>query len=303
MFRNTSRIRAIHRRPGESRRVAGCCRGPIILLTAILALGGCVSAPTYKDLVPQSIPPATSQRLGGTVDAQSMIIPRYVEGGQALPSGRLTLLLDGFVTNDMLKPALGEAVTKSNLFAGVNQGNADYVLDVWVENMKNHTPTMGMGEYTADAVSIWRLMRTSDGKVLFCDFVNGHGLITSGMAPLRRSLFAALRNMVENGIAALSDRSTEHFGARSTAGLRKSMGNAVPEGYAEWSATVKQNWPKLRMGLTFTEVEACIGPVKTSGALVKTYSQGYTEEYETSLYTVVFLNGKLSRWEVRGSGQ
>jgi len=270
-----------------------------MLLALVMVIAGCATI-TYKDLIPQAVVlPTGNQQLSGTVNVQSMIIPQFVEGGQALPSGRVKMLLEHFVNNGMLKEALVEAIAKNNLFTRVEQGKADYVLDVWVEKATNHTPTMGMGEYTADFSSIWRLTRVSDGKVLVCDFVDGHGSIKSGMAPMRRSLIAALRDVIQNGLLALSDRSKEHLSALSIAGIRSSMGPAVPEGVNIWAGNVRQNWSKLRMGLTIDEVETIIGPVKTSGAIVKQYTKGYTEEYDAGIYTLVFINGKLSRWELR----
>jgi hypothetical protein len=271
-----------------------------ILLIIVTLMTGC-SALTYKDLMPQQ--PVNSSRsnpqYNGTANVHSIITPEFIEGGQALPSGRLTLLLKRYVDNDLLEKALQESVANSTLFTRVEQKNADYVLDVWVEEAKNYTPTMGIGHFTADFSSIWRLTRVNDGKVLVCDFVNGHGVITSGMRPMQRSLFAGLQDMIQNGLLVLSDTSKEHFAARSVAGIRPSMGPAVPEGLTQWTNNVKKNWSKLRMGLTFEEVESFIGPVKASGALVRFYRKDYTQEYDTGLYTIVFLNGKLSRWELR----
>ena len=216
-----------------------------------------------------------------------------------MPSGRLTLLLEKYVDNGMLEKALEDSVANSSLFTRVEQKNPDYVLDVWVEEAKNYTPTMGIGNFTADFSSIWRLTRVSDGKIFVCDFVNGHGVIKSGMRPMQRSLFAGLQDVIQNGLLVLSDTSKEHFGARSVAGIRPSMGPAVPEGLTPWADNVKKNWSKLRMGLTLEEVESFIGPVKTSGAMLKAYAKDYTQAYDTGLYTIVFLNGKLSRWELR----
>jgi hypothetical protein len=274
------------------------CR--LLMMIIVTAMTGC-AALTHKDLVPQQ--PVNSSRsnpqFNGSANVHSIIIPEFIEGGQALPSGRLTLPLKRYVDNDMLEKALEESVANSSLFTRVEQKNADYVLDVWVEEAKNYTPTMGLGHFTADFSSIWRLTRVRDGKVLICDFVNGHGIIKSGMRPMQRSLFAGLQDMIQNGLLVLSDSAKEHFGARSVARIRPSMGPAVPEGLTPWADNIKKNWSKLRMGLTLEEVESFIGPVKTSGALVSFYRKDYTQEYDTGLYTIVFLNGKLSRWELR----
>lgn len=271
-----------------------------LILIIVTAMSGCASL-THKDLIPQqSVNSSRSNpQFNGTANVHSIIIPEFIEGGQALPSGRLTLLLKRYVDNDMLEKALEESVAKSGLFTRVEQKNADYVLDVWVEEAKNYTPTMGIGYFTADFSSIWRLTRVNDGKVFVCDFVNGHGVIKSGMRPMQRSLFAGLQDMIQNGLLVLSDTSKEHFGARSVAGIRPSMGPAVPEGFTPWADNIKKNWSKLRMGLTLEEVESFIGPVKTGGAMVRAYAKDYTQEYDTGLFTIVFLNGKLSRWELR----
>lgn len=292
-------MNAIKNRDG--RKPARCDAGLLLILfLAASALAGC-SALTHKDLMPEQ--PAGAVRTGplfdGTVSAHSMMIPEFIEGGQALPSGRLTLRLKNYVDNDTLGKGLSESVANSSLFTRVAPKNADYVLDVWVEEAKNYTPTMGIGHFTADFSSIWRLTRVRDGKVLVCDYVKGQGIIKSGMRPMQRSLFAGLQDMIQNGLLILSDASKEHAAASAIARIRPSMGAAVPEGLTQWSDNVKNHWPKLRMGLTLEEVERVIGPVKTSGALVRYYSQGYTQEFDTGLYTVVFLNGKLSRWELR----
>lgn len=271
-----------------------------LMLIIVATTTGC-AALTHKDLVPQQSVNSRQSNLqfNGTANVHSIIIPEFIEGGQALPSGRLTLLLRRYVDNDMLEKALEESVANSGLFALVEQKNADYVLDVWVEGAKNYTPTMGIGHFTADFSSIWRLTRVRDGKVLVCDFVNGHGIIKSGMRPMQRSLFAGLQDMIQNGLLVLSDSTKEHLAAKPLAGIRPSMGTAVPEGLTQWADNIKTNWSKLRMGLTLEEVESIVGPVKTSGALVSSYRKDYTQEYDTGLYTIVFLNGKLSRWELR----
>jgi len=272
----------------------------LLILFLVAVLFGC-SALTHNDLMPEQ--PAGAVRTGplfdGTVSAHSMLIPEFIEGGQALPSGRLTLRLKNYVDNDILEKGLSESLAKSLLFTRVVPKNADYVLDVWVEEAKNYTPTMGIGHFTADFSSIWRLTRVRDGKVLICEFVKGHGVIKSGMRPMQRSLFAGLQDMLQNGLVILSDSAREHVAASAVARIRPSMGAAVPEGMMLWSDSVKNNWSKLRMGLTLEEVESLIGPVRNSGALVRYYEQGYTREYDTGLYTIVFLNGRLSRWELR----
>lgn len=272
----------------------------LVMLMMVTAMTGC--APTYKDLIPQQSvhPPLSNPKFSGTAIVKSKMIAKFFDAGPTLTGSRMTGLLERVISDDMLEKALAESVANSALFTRVEQKNADYVLDVWVDGLKNHVPTMGMGAFKADYSSIWRLTRVSDGKVLVCDFVDGHGVIDKlGSGPMGKSLVAGIKDMIKNGLGVLSDTSMQHVAARSVAGLRPSMGPAVPEGLTPWVDNVKNNWSRLRMGLTLEEVESFIGPVKTSGALVSSYQQGYTQEYDTGLYTIVFLNGKLSRWELR----
>lgn len=176
------------------------------------------------------------------------------------------------VDNAMLETALKESVAKSAIFTRVEQKNADYVLDVWVDGIESHQPFAGMDDYGARAFSIWRLTRVVDGKVLVCDFVDGNGLInTMVSAPRTKSLVAALKDVIKNGLRILADTSKEHLSSMHIAGIRPSMGLAVPEGLRAWEATVKQNWSKLRKGFSLEEVENIIGPVRTSGALERIY--------------------------------
>lgn len=236
-----------------------------VLLIIIMLMTGCAS--TYKDLMPQQ-PVSLAQSIphfNGTVDVHSIIKPERMgyDIGYDLPV---------YVGNAMLETALKESVAESAIFTGVEQKNADYVLDVWVDGVESYQPRLGIGDYGARVFSIWRLTRVRDGKVLICDFVDGNGLInTMVSAPRTKSLVAALNDVIQNGLRVLADTSKEHLSAMYAAGIRPSMGSAVPEGLKAWEDKVKQNWSKLRKGLSLEEVETIIGPVKTSGALERIY--------------------------------
>jgi len=261
----------------------------------------------YKRIIPKSLDSLQLvQKFNGTASIHSRIIWRGNYG------------LAGYITDNMLQEALEETITNCNLFTNVLKEKEDYVLDIWVEKSSNHAPTMGIGEYTADVSSIWRLARVSDGKILICDNVDGKS-VARGMNPLENSLDYAMRDMIQNGIKMLSDSSTEHLAAKSVAGMRQSMGSVTVEGYAQWAEKVKQNWAKLKIGLTMDEVEAAIGPVKTSGAIISSFeddyraikavgsetsttinlSYKYWQEYETDIYVIEFLNGMLARFQLK----
>lgn len=236
-----------------------------VLLTIFMLMTGCSS--TYKDLIPQQpvISAHSMPHFNGTVDVHSIIKPERMgfDIGYDLPLS---------VDNAMLETALKESVANTGLFAKVVQKNADFVLDVWIDGVESHQPSFGIGDYGARVFSIWRLTKARDGKVLACDFVDGNGLInTMVSAPRTKSLVAALKDVIQNGLRVMSDTSKEHLSAQGIAGIRPSMGSVVPAGLKAWEDKVKQNWSKLRKGLSLDEVENIIGPVKTSGALERIY--------------------------------
>jgi len=99
-----------------------------------------------------------------------------------------------YVNSIMLETALIESIANSAIFTRVEQKRADYVLDVWIDDVESHQPGTGIGAYSAKVFSIWRLDETSRWKVLVCDFVDGSGLInTMVSAPRTKSLVAARR--------------------------------------------------------------------------------------------------------------
>ena len=255
-----------------------------VLLTIIMLMTGCAS--TYKDLIPQQ--PVSSPHgiphFNGIVDVHSIIKPERMgfDIGYDLP-------IQAYVNNAMLEAALKESVANSGLITKNFQENADYVLDVWIDGVESYQPYWGIGDYGARVFSIWRLTRVRDGRVLVCDFVDGKGLInTMVSAPRTKSLVAALKDVIQNGLIILADTSKEHLSAMRVAGMRPSMGSTVPEGLKGWENLVKNNWPNLRKGLSIEEVENMIGPVQKGGALERIYLKFktwfFTKESGTTCY-------------------
>jgi hypothetical protein len=206
--------------------------------------------------------------------------------------------ISDWVDRNKVKVAVENTITQNGVFSRIDKGNVDYVLDVWVESVQTRLEVFGEG-FIFDIVSIWRLTRAKDGKVLVCDFVKGHGGAHAvGSRAYPPALSAATQDMIQRGLSILLDQSEGHMSAFSIAGYRSSMGPVVPAGYTEWVGKVNRNWSKLKMSLTIDEVEEFIGPVRKSGAITEQYTKGATEGYTTSIYTLVFINGKLSRWEL-----
>ena len=262
------------------------CTRFFVLLTIIMLMTGCAS--TYKELIPQqpvSLPDGIPL-FTGTIDVHSIIKPERMgfDIGYDLP-------IQAYVDNAMLEAALKESVANSGLFTKVVRENADYVLDVWIDGVECHQPYWGIGDYGAKVFSIWRLTRTRDGKLLVCDFADGTSLInTMVSAPRTKSLIAALKDGIQNGLMILADTSKTRLSAMHAAGIRPSMGSTVPEGLKEWENLVKKNWPDLRKGLSIEEVENKIGPVRKSGALERIYLKFKTWFYTRGAGTTCYIS-------------
>jgi hypothetical protein len=182
-----------------------------------------VSASTPPDeLVASPVAPAANNlRLEGSVNVQADI--------PIMDNGRFYVKVQSWVDNVNLKAAIEKAIAQNGLFTRVEQGNADYVLDVWVENVQSRLEIFGEG-FIFDMTSIWRLTRTKDGKVLVCDFVKGHGAAHAvGQEAHRRSLIIATRETIQKGLLMLSDQSDVHLNAVSKAGSQPSIEPAAPE--------------------------------------------------------------------------
>lgn len=209
-----------------------------------------------------------------------------------------------------IKEALEKSLLKDRLFTSVGQGQTDYVLDVWIDRTTAEFPNAGIGTYKADIFSIWRLTRVSDGKVLACDFVLGHGLIDSGMQPLNRISRAVIQDMIGKGMSMLADRSQEHLAAFVPAGItRPVIGGTISRDGERWNERVRQNWPRLQKGMTVAETEAVLGSLRINHPewdcryrLLYQKQRGVEETdltgkgvlefriFKTDLYTLVFMS-------------
>ena len=263
-----------------------------MLSALMMVIGGCFSpmiGTTPDDFVPRPVASTMNkQRLDGSVNVQAMV-PKETDSSSYIPFG-VSLCVDGA----KLKAALEKSITQNGVFSQVEQGNADYVLDVWVDRVHNRFDVIFEG-IIFETTSIWRLTRVKDGKVLVCDFVGGHG--ASRGSPYRNyevALSAATRDMVQKGLTMLSDQPGSHLAALSKAGLRASMGPAVPEGLVQFAENVKLNWSQLRTGLSVDEVDKLLG-FRT--AILEQHISEHTQQYTTGLYTLAFIDGKLSLWQ------
>lgn len=257
------------------------------VLVTLLVLSGCTGTPQYQpdqlDLSQlDSIP--EGQVIGDTISVH-LGLPDSKLGGYI--DYRIASMLD----TKMLSGALEQVISKSGLFGQVVPYEADYVLDTWIQSIYYHADSSATTIH-----SIWRLIRVKDGKVLLCDKVDAS---VENLKEPPASVSASLRKLFLTGTGMLTDPSGSHVAMLASTGLWPSMGPAIPEKFADWKKVALQNWSKLHTSMSLSEVEEVIGPIKTSGGLQYSYKSETTELLTTSIYTVVFINGRLSRWEMR----
>jgi hypothetical protein len=165
--------------------------------------------------MPQSFPNNMQiQKIEGTINVRTSV-PSCTTNPTYVPMN-----IDEWLDSKKLKEAIEKSIAQHSIFSQVSQGNADYVLEVWVEKIQNVLEISGEG-FIFDLMSIWRLTRVKDGKVVACEFVKGHGgsrgFASSAYPP---SISAATRTMVQKGLFAIFDQSQSHLSAMSTAGNR-----------------------------------------------------------------------------------
>lgn len=273
-----------------------------MLVTAVILVmaGGCTSL-NPENFLPQSITPADKDKcFDGTVNVQTFV--------PIISRGKVNLTFGGSM-GGQVRVAVERAIAQKGLFKQIEQGDADYVLDIWVTDVTREIKTLGEG-YVIDMTAIWRLTRTRDGKVMICDFANGHGASRAvGTNAYVLSLEASTRSMIQKGLSALSDRSTP-LAALYIAEDWPSMGSAIPVGYK----TLIENLPKLRAGLLEEEVRKMIPSManavrKANGQSVvyespvynQMFSNGALREVPSGFFpfrTLIFLDGKLIQWEL-----
>jgi hypothetical protein len=184
-----------------------------VFMFFISLTGGCSVTATPSDFVPSSIyPAAANQRINGSVNIQASVI---ATGGSSYP-----IKVAEWVESTKFKTAIEKAIIEKGLFSRIEQGDAEYILEVWIDKVSSSTETAGEG-FMIDMISLWRLTRTSDEKVLVCDFVRGHGAVPMVYVDVHRlALSAAARDIIKNGLSVLCDNSKEYLSAMPTEGLR-----------------------------------------------------------------------------------
>lgn len=273
-----------------------------ILVTAVILLmaGGCTSLNPDNFLPPSIAPVEMDKRFDGTVNVQTFV--------PIISRGKVNLTFGGSM-GGQVRVVVERAIAQKGLFKQIEQGDADYVLDIWVTDVTREIKTIGEG-YVIDMTAIWRLTRTRDGKVMICDFANGHGASRAvGTNAYVLSLEASTRAMIQKGLSALSDRSTP-LAALYIAEDWPSMGSVIPLGYK----TLIETLPKLRAGLLEEDVRKMIPSMANAVRTVngqsvvyespiynQIFSNGALREVPSGFFpfrTLIFLDGKLIQWEL-----
>jgi len=202
--------------------IHNCAVVPFIMSSVfVIFINGCAGPTTFADLMPESFPPnVTIQKMEGSINVRTSVPSRTTN-----PTYK-SMDVDEWVDSKKLKEAIEKSIVQHAIFSQVSQGNADYVLEVWVEKIQNVLEISGEG-FVFDLMSIWRLTRVNDGKVVACEFVKGHGasrgFATRAYPP---GISAATRNMIQKGLFAISDQTQSHLSAMSTAGSRTGIPRA-----------------------------------------------------------------------------
>jgi hypothetical protein len=195
---------------------------PFIMLFAfVFFMNSCAGPTTYVDLMAQSFPGNMKiQKVEGSINVRASV-PK----GTTNPTYK-KMDVDDWVDSKKLKEAIEKSIVQHTILSQVSQGNADYVLEVWVEKIQNILDIGGEG-FVFDLMSIWRLTRVKDGKVVACEFVKGHGGAHGFAArAYPPGISAATRDMIQKGLFAISDQSQSHLSAMSTAGSRTGIPRA-----------------------------------------------------------------------------
>jgi hypothetical protein len=165
----------------------------LALCACVAVLGGCASAITSEALVPASI--STAKKHPGTVSVA-------VDGGKETDS-----MGKPQVSNDAMRQALAEAITKSQTFSKVIEGSGGrYVLTVSMFNLDQ--PSFGAA-FTVKMEAGWTLKRADTGATVWQESIKSEHTATmgdamAGMTRLRLATEGAARNNIANGLAKIS---------------------------------------------------------------------------------------------------
>jgi hypothetical protein len=161
----------------------------LLLCGCAALLGGCAASMTHENMVPPTI--ATAKKHAATVSLDA-------RGGSD----------EGLkISNNTLKQALAESITKSQVFSKVVEGSGGrYLLTVSMSNLEQ--PMFG-ASFTVKMEAGWTLRRADTGAAVWQESIKSEHTATMGDAMvgvtrLRMATEGAARNNIANGLAKIS---------------------------------------------------------------------------------------------------
>lgn len=161
-----------------------------------LLLSGCMGTITPKAITPDRV--AVARQHTGSVTVKAAVLQHHSKTEETI------------LPPETLAEGIRNAIRDAGLFSSVKNGGADFVLDVRITGAESH------GGFTVGHKlrSTWQVVRTSDQKVVFTDFVEAEGEASVGDAlnGFKRVRIAAERvtkNLIEEGVARLGRANLE----------------------------------------------------------------------------------------------
>lgn len=172
----------------ENRRAIGI----VILLSAVLVLGGC----------------ATSANKESMAVAPAVVLKKFPYSVRVeTRGGSETGAMDSSnISNADLKAAIEASIATSGLFKTLTQANSEYELTVALTQLSK--PVFG-GAFTVDMETGWSLVKASDKSVIMRKVIRSSHTATFsdslvGVTRLRLAVEGAARKNIEDGLKAVS---------------------------------------------------------------------------------------------------
>lgn len=168
-------------------------RSLAISIIGLLALGGCATPASHQSMIPADF---------DVVRKHPATVNVTTSGGRETEA-----IGKSQISNETLAKALTEAITKSQTFSRVVQGNgADYLLTVSIFSVEQ--PSFGLSYLVKMEVG-WTLKRADTDKIVWQEAIKSEHTATPGDAfaavkRLRLATEGAARNNIAQGLAKIS---------------------------------------------------------------------------------------------------
>lgn len=164
-----------------------------ISIIVLFALGGCATPASHESMIPTNF---------DIVKKHSATVNVATSGGRETES-----IGKSQISDEALAKALTEAITKSQTFSKVVQGNeANYLLTVSIFSVEQ--PSFGLSYLVKMEVG-WTLKQADTSKIVWQEAIKSEHMATPGDAfaavkRLRLATEGAAKNNIEQGLAKIS---------------------------------------------------------------------------------------------------